>query len=118
MGQISLIYVAGPYTHDDPAVVAGHVAVACSAGLSLCRAGLSAFVPHYFHHVQAEAGFSYEEWMAIDLRMLKHCHALLRLPGASPGADREVEAAKVLGLPVYFGIEACLAALGTHEVAR
>lgn len=117
MGQISLIYVAGPLTHHDQVQEVLNVEVAKEAGHILEDAGISAFVPHYFYYSRRRVQRSYEEWMAIDLRMLKHCHALVRLPGPSPGADREVEAAKVLGLPVYFGIEACLADLGTHEVA-
>lgn len=115
MQPISLVYVAGPLTHHDQVQEVMNVEVAKEAGHILEDAGLSAFVPHYFYHSRRRVRRSYEEWMAIDLRMLRNCHALVRLPGPSPGADREVEAAKVLGMPVYFGIEACVAELSVIE---
>jgi hypothetical protein len=34
-------------------------------------------------------------------RLLAHCDAVLRLPGASTGADRDVAVAERRGLPVY-----------------
>jgi hypothetical protein len=34
--------------------------------------------------------------------------AVLRLPGTSPGADREVALALSLGIPVYYDIEEML----------
>ena len=36
---------------------------------------------------------------------LRRCDAVLRLPGKSPGADKEVKEAQALDMPVYFGIE-------------
>ena len=38
----------------------------------------------------ADAFAEYETWMEYDLAWLGACEALLRLPGHSPGADREV----------------------------
>jgi hypothetical protein len=40
-----------------------------------------------------------------DLNWLAKCDAVLRLPGASSGADREVEYAQKLGIPVFYSIE-------------
>jgi hypothetical protein len=37
--------------------------------------------------------------------MLARCDALLRLPGESPGADREVKRARELWIPVYGLLE-------------
>lgn len=37
--------------------------------------------------------------------VLERCDAVLRLPGESPGADREVHYAISLGKPVYYGLE-------------
>jgi hypothetical protein len=34
-------------------------------------------------------------------RLLQHCDAVLRLPGASTGADQDVALARERGLPVY-----------------
>ena len=38
-------------------------------------------------------------------RLLAHCDAVLRLPGASTGADQDVVIAHERGLPVYFRLE-------------
>jgi hypothetical protein len=38
-------------------------------------------------------------------RLLQHCDAVLRLPGASTGADRDVAIARERGLPVYASVE-------------
>ena len=48
----------------------------------------------------------YEQWMKLDLAWLDKCDALLRLPGESPGSDREVDAAKERGIPVYYSVRA------------
>lgn len=103
-----LVYVAGPYTHGD---VALNVRAAVLAGLQIQQASHLAFVPHLCHFAHYLVPMGYESWMAIDLRMLRRCDVLLRLPGHSPGADREVELAKTLGMPIYHSVEACLADL-------
>lgn len=38
-------------------------------------------------------------------RLLAHCDAVLRLPGESRGADRDVAIARQRGLPVYHDVE-------------
>ena len=38
-------------------------------------------------------------------RLLEHCDAVLRLPGASTGADQDVAIAKRRGIPVFRRIE-------------
>jgi len=78
------------------------------------------FVPHLFDLVDPRDELGYERWMALDLDWLSRCDALVRLPGASPGADREVAAAGRLGIPVLDGVAALAAAdpalLGPREV--
>ena len=37
-------------------------------------------------------------------RLLQHCDAVLRLPGASSGAENDVRIARERGIPVYFDI--------------
>ena len=41
----------------------------------------------------------------IAQRLLAHCDAVLRLPGASTGADLDVAIARERGLPVWYRIE-------------
>jgi len=101
-----LVYVAGPYSHGD---VVLNVRAAVLAGFQIKQAGHLAFVPHYFHFgAYLLPVFDYEQWMDVDLGMLRRCDALVRLPGHSPGSDREVELAKTLGMPVWLSMAECL----------
>ncbi len=38
-------------------------------------------------------------------RLLAHCDAVLRLPGASSGADNDVHLANKRGIPVYYQLQ-------------
>lgn len=48
---------------------------------------------------------SHEDWLGIDLEWVAVSHGVLRLPGDSVGADREVAHAQALGIPVYYHVE-------------
>lgn len=87
-----LIYVAGPYSSDPEA----NVKVALKAGDALLKKGCIPYVPHLTHHWHRESPKSYEQWMEMGEAVLKRCDGLLRLPGDSPGADREVALAHKL----------------------
>jgi len=43
----------------------------------------------------------YEFWLELDNHFLPLCEAVLRLPGHSSGADKEVHLAQTLGIPVF-----------------
>lgn len=47
---------------------------------------------------------THDEWMEMDLQWLATCHALLRLPGESKGADEEVAVAREKGIPVHHDV--------------
>jgi hypothetical protein len=64
--------------------------------------GFAPFLPllsHFQHMIHQQ---SYEVWMEQDMTWVASCDCLLRLPGQSSGADREVERAKEVGIPVFF----------------
>ena len=96
------IYVAGPYAHPDPVI---NTRNAILAGEELVRRGYTPYIPHLNMLWHTVAPHEPDFWYAYDLEWLPCCQGLLRLPGASTGADREVEHAKVLGIPVYHSIE-------------
>ena len=108
-----LILIAGPYrsgTNGDPDLIARTLARLEEASGPLFRLG----------HVPMIG-----EWVALPIlrtldpshaddgdvmyetahRLLQHCDAVLRLPGESTGADKDVEIAEQLGLPVYRTLE-------------
>jgi hypothetical protein len=97
-----VIYVAGPYTKPDP-VANTHAAM--KVWDRLFDAGLTPIVPHWslFQHFLNPR--PYEDWMEYDFAIIERCDALLRLPGVSEGADREVEFAEDRHIPVFYSLE-------------
>ncbi|UQV45561.1 ADP-ribose pyrophosphatase [Janthinobacterium lividum] len=107
------ILVAGPYrsgTGDDPVLMAANVAAMQAVCLPLYVKGHMPVLGEWLAlPMLALAGSTrvgdlvYEElFHAHATRLLSHCDAVLRLVGASQGADRMVEVARSLGLPVFF----------------
>jgi hypothetical protein len=110
-----MILVAGPYrsgTGDDPAKLAANVRAMEAYAVPLFHAG----------HVPVVG-----EWLALPLvalagsrkvgdaawdeifhpvaeRLVEHCDGLLRIGGASQGADLMVRLAKARGLPVFHAL--------------
>ena len=110
-----MILVAGPYrsgTNDDPVLMAKN----------LERLGKTAFELYELGHIPVIG-----EWLALPLiklagskkagdeiynsmsypiahRVLTKCDAIMRIEGASKGADQDVEVARGLGLTVYYDI--------------
>ena len=105
MDRKARIYVAGPYTIPDPCV---NTHVAINAGQSLLDYGFIPFVPHVSHFWHTMIPNAYEKWLEWDFEWIKVCDGLVRLPGKSSGADKEVELAKSLGMPVFFSIQEVL----------
>jgi nucleoside 2-deoxyribosyltransferase len=104
-----VVYIAGPYTRPDP-VENTHRAM--KVWNRLFEAGLYPIVPHWsmFQHFLHPR--PYEDWMRYDFVLIERCDALLRLPGESSGADREVVHANTHGIPVFDTIEGLLAWAG------
>lgn len=104
------VYLAGPISIGN---MADHVRNAISEADLLMRAGHSPFVPQLSVFWQIVSGHAYERWLTYDHEWIKVCDALIRLPGESKGADREIVWARELGIPVYFGVDAFLVAVHT-----
>ena len=103
------VYVAGPYTKGD---VVGNVRTAVLAGSAIAAAGHHPFIPHLSHLWHTIDPHPYEFWIAQDNAWIVVCDVLVRLPGESPGADAEVELARLVGLPVFYDVDAFLAKYG------
>ena len=114
--QSLMILIAGPYrsgTNDDPALMAVNLERLEAVSYDLFRAG----------HIPMIG-----EWVALPIwrvaggqqvgdalynailhptahRLLSRCDAVLRLPGASKGADNDVKIALERGIPVYHRLE-------------
>lgn len=98
------VYVAGPMTKPDPITNAHHT-VRAYADRLLHDKIVVPFLPQLMITWNLVTPHPYEEWLEYDRQVLEHMHAVLRIPGESPGADREVVWARELGLPVLHDVE-------------
>lgn len=107
-----MILIAGPYrsgTNDDPALMEKNLRTLESVALPLFRAGHIPIIGEWIAlPLLREAGSrrpgdsAYEEILyPIANRLLSRCDAVLRLPGASNGADEDVRLARERGLYVF-----------------
>lgn len=94
-----LVYIAGPYSHPDP-IVNTRNAVQCADVLDEYF-HCAPVVPHLSLAWHLIAPQPIEVWYRRDLAVLTYCHALVRLSGESTGADREVDYAHRLSIPVF-----------------
>jgi hypothetical protein len=110
--QSLMILIAGPYrsgTGDDPELMARNLRTLESVALPLYRAGHIPLIGEWLAlPLLREAGSKrpgdaiYDEILyPIANRLLRRCDAVLRLPGASKGADEDVRLAKARGLRVF-----------------
>ncbi|MET0839043.1 MAG: DUF4406 domain-containing protein [Marmoricola sp.] len=111
-----MILIAGPFrsgTDDDPARLAANLQALEDAAWPIFRAGHVPMIGEWVAlPVMRGAGsrgvgdpVSEQVLYPTAERLLQHCDAVLRLPGASTGADQDVRIARDRGLPVYERIE-------------
>lgn len=96
------IYIAGPYSKGD---VAQNVKRAMDAANDIIELGYAPYCPHLTHFLHMNHAQPYEKWLELDNEFIPWCHAILRLPGESTGADKEVELAISLNIPVFTKIQ-------------
>ncbi len=84
------IYIASPYTKGDPAI---NVKTQMDCANELINLGYAPFAPLMSHFQHIAHPHPYEKWMELTSEWLECCDCLLRLPGESNGADREVSQA-------------------------
>jgi hypothetical protein len=111
-----MILIAGPYrggTNDDPALMAKNLAYLESVALPLFRLGHLPMIGEWVALPLIALGGSTKPgddvWNEIQYpvahSLLDKCDAVLRLDGASAGADNDVRIALKRGLPVYYRLE-------------
>ena len=111
-----MILIAGPYrsgTNDDPALIARNVAAMEACALPLYEAGHMPVLGEWLALPMARlAGSQMPGDAAFDAlfhphceRLLARCDAVLRIGGASAGADTMVALARQRGLAIYHALE-------------
>jgi hypothetical protein len=116
MNKRMMILIAGPYrsgTGDDPQKMAENLRRLEQASLPIFKAGhipmIGEWVALPIWNVAGgkEVGDAlYDEILHPTAgRLIERCDAILRLEGASKGADNDVRLANERGIPVYYSIE-------------
>lgn len=93
-----LVYLAGPYSSNPAHNTRRAVLLADSL---MARLPVTVFVPQLTMLWDTISPHLVEWWYEYDLATLARCDALLRMPGASTGADREMDFAREHQIPVF-----------------
>ena len=114
MNPKPLIYLAAPYTHDNPDVVRSRVEVATQVAGELIGLGWRVFSPITYTHPFANDYEPPDGWYAFDLDFLARCDVLvvLMLPGwwDSTGVRMEIDYAQDKGMKIHY--------ISTKDVGR
>lgn len=97
----TLVFVSGPYERGDTII---NVREALTYGDAVAKLGVTPIIPHLFHFWHFLYPHSSSFWMEMDIHLLRNCHILLRIPGHSPGADRECAVAEQLDIDIVKNI--------------
>lgn len=111
-----LILIAGPYrsgTNDDPKLMRQNLDNLEAVALPLFRKGHVPMIGEWVALPLIQLAGSTKPgdaaWEEIQYpvahRLLEKCDAILRIEGASKGADEDVRVAKERGLKVYYRVE-------------
>jgi hypothetical protein len=111
-----LILIAGPYrsgTNDDPLLMQRNLDKLQSMALPLFRKGHVPMIGEWVALPLIQLAGSTKPgdsaWEEIQYpvahRLLEKCDAVLRIEGASKGADEDVRFAKEKGLKIYYSVE-------------
>jgi hypothetical protein len=111
-GEALMILIAGPYrsgTGDDPELIRKNVELMESYALPIFRAGHIPVLGEWLALPLAALAGSLkigdeafnEVFHPIAVRLQEKCNAVLRVGGASAGADEMVQVGESLGLRIY-----------------
>lgn len=99
---MKIVYIASPYATGN---MTANVAVQIHALHRVIDMGASPVAPLLTHFADIVRPRPYDDWMKSDLALVAKSDVILRLPGISPGADKEESEALRLGIPVCYSFE-------------
>lgn len=104
-----LIYIASPYSHNDPAVVIKNFELVSQLAANLCSEGHVAFSPITYGHTllaYKDMPSDWAFWKNFCLSFLQHCDELLvyQIPGwdMSRGVTEEINFAKENNITIKY----------------
>lgn len=111
-----LILIAGPYrsgTGNDPELIKRNMEKLEAAALPIFRKGHVPMIGEWVANPLMQLAGSKSPGDAVfneiqypvAHRLLQKCDAVLRIEGASTGADQDVEIARKLGLHIYWNVD-------------
>lgn len=111
-----LILIAGPYrsgTNDNPELIKQNLDRLEAMALPIFRKGhvpmIGEWVALPLMHLAGSKALGDEVWDEIQYpvahRLLEKCDAVLRIEGASKGADNDVKIAKERGLHIFYSLD-------------
>jgi uncharacterized protein DUF4406 len=96
------VYIAGPITKGDQFL---NLRRALEVATDIRAKGHIPFIPHLTCIWHMIFPSDYEDWLMFDFAWIEVCDALFRMPGESPGADREVAYATKLEKKVFYSMD-------------
>lgn len=108
--------IAGPYrsgTNDDPELIGKNMEKLEAMALPLFEKGhiplIGEWVALPLLRLAGSKRIGDRHWERIQYpvahQLIEKCDAIFRIPGASKGADQDVEIARSKGLPVFYDID-------------
>lgn len=100
------VYVSGPLSNGNTlprSECMVNIENALGVGEQLIKAGFIPYIPHLSWFM--EKALTYNKWIDFDLHWVDKCDVVLRMPGESKGADKEVEYANSKGKPVVSSVD-------------
>ncbi len=101
-----VVYVSGPYraaTHDG---IDRNIMAARDIHIEMIRLGYSSICPHLntYQFERIAPDIPDQVYLDMDFEILRHCHAIVMIPGwdRSQGAKAELALAHELGLSVWY----------------
>ena len=105
-----MVYLACPYSIGNKEE---NVRNSIYMAGQLTKLGFCVYNPLLNHYAVQR---TYEELLTDDMRFLANCQALYRMPGDSRGADREVDFAAKMDIPVFMDLDLLLGYFGKRFV--
>jgi len=122
-----LIYIAGPLRSENENEIIKNVTRAVKVGGIVFDLGHECIIPHLFWYSHRLIGWPVDDDQALSYcyRLVKRCDALLRMPGKSDGADKELMILAKENRPLTYlqnvsreEIERCLKMLEKESVGE